>query len=77
MNCREHAAVSGDLFFAAGLGHGLSADGPFLAVVCRNNAFDPAGGFGTLYLCDLQEVRRRVRPGFDKNFAAPYACESV
>ena len=66
MNRREHVAVSGNLLFAAGLGHSFLADDLFQTVVRRNNAFDAVGCLGTLNPRNLQQAGKRIRLGFDE-----------
>ena len=56
MNRCKHVAVSGDLFFTAGLGHGLFTDDLFQAVVRGDDALNAVGSFGALDLRNLQEV---------------------
>ena len=68
---RQHVAVSGNLFFAAALGHGLLADDFFQAVVCCDDALDAVGRFGALDLRNLQEVGQRIRFGLDKEILLP------
>ena len=71
MNCCKYIAVSGDLFFAAALRHGLFADNLFQAVVCCDDALDAVGRFGALDLRNLQEIGQRIRFGLDKKILLP------
>ena len=68
---RQHVAVSGDLFFAAALGHGLFADDLFQAVVRGDDALDAVGRLGALDLRNLQEIGQRIRFGLDKEVLLP------
>ncbi len=68
---RQHVAVSGDLFFAATLGHGLFADDLFQAVICCDDALDTVGRFGALDLRNLQKIGQRIRFGLDKKILLP------
>ena len=68
---RQHVAVSSDLFFAAGLGHGLFADDLFQAVVRGDDALDAVGRFGALDLRNLQKIGQRIRFGLDKKILLP------
>ena len=68
---RQHVAVSGNLFFAAALGHGLFADDLFQAVVCGDDALDAVGRLGALDLRNLQEIGQRIRFGLDKKILLP------
>ena len=68
---RQHVAVSGDLFFAAGLGHGLFADDLFQAVVRGDDALDAVGCLGALNLRNLQKIGQCIRLGLDKEVLLP------
>ena len=71
VNRRQHVAVSGNLFFAAALGHGLFADDLFQAVICCDDALDTVGRFGALDLRNFQEIGQCIRFGLDKKILLP------
>ena len=71
VNRRQHIAVSGDLFFAAALGHSLLADDLFQAAVRGDDALDTVGRFGALDLRNLQKVGQLMRFGLDKEILLP------
>ena len=71
VNRRKNITVSGNLFFAAALGHGLFADDLFQSVVRGDDALDAVGRLGALDLRNLQKIGQRIRFGLDKEVLLP------
>ena len=67
----KHIAVSGNLFLAAGLGHGFFPDDFLQPVFGGDDSLDAVGRLGALDFCDLQKVGQCIRLSLDKEVLLP------
>ena len=67
----KHIAVSGNLFLAAGLGHGFFPDDFPQPVIGGDDTLNAVGCLGTLDSRNLQKVGQGIRLGLDKKVLLP------